>query len=45
MERATYAIYAELDVSDKATNVCVVDTEGAVLRRDVVTSGPDLLAK
>jgi len=26
-------IYAGLDVSDKATHVCVVDVEGAVLMR------------
>lgn len=29
------SIYARLDVSDKTTHVSVVDTEGAVLRRDV----------
>lgn len=39
------AIYAGLDVSDKATHVCVVDAEGAVLRRDVVASDPDALAR
>lgn len=38
-------IYAGLDVSDKSTHVCVVDEDGAVLRRDVVASDPDLLAK
>jgi transposase len=29
-------LYAGLDVSDKATHVCVVDGEGAVVRRDVM---------
>ena len=38
-------IYAGLDVSDKTTHVCVVDAEGAVIRRDVVASDPDVLAK
>ena len=38
-------IYAGLDVSDKATHICVVDGEGAVVRRDVVASDPDVLAK
>ena len=38
-------IYAGLDVSDKQTHVCVVDAEGAVLRRDVVASDPEVLAK
>lgn len=38
-------IYAGLDVSDKTTHVCVVDGEGAVVRRDVVASDPDVLAK
>ena len=38
-------IYAGLDVSDKATHVCVVDGEGTVLRRDVVASDPEALAK
>lgn len=37
------SIYAELDVSDKTTHICVVD--GKVLRRDVVASDPDVLAK
>ena len=39
------SIYAGLDVSDKTTHVCGVDNEGSVLRRDVVASDPDLLAK
>lgn len=39
------SIYAGLDVSDKTTHVCVVDAEGRVLRRDVVASDPDVLAK
>lgn len=38
-------IYAGLDVSDKTTHVCVVDVEGTVVRRDVVASDPDVLAK
>lgn len=38
-------IFAGLDVSDKMTHVCVVDGEGTVLRRDVVASDPDVLAK
>jgi transposase len=38
-------IYAGLDVSDKATHVCVVDAEDGVLRRDVVAGDPDALAK
>ena len=38
-------IYAGLDVSDKTTHICVVDVEGAVVRRDVVASDPDVLAK
>jgi transposase len=39
------SIYAVLDVSDKTTHVCVVDAEGKVLRRDVVASDPEVLAK
>jgi transposase len=38
-------IYAGLDVSDKTTHICVVDGGGAVIRRDVVASDPDVLAK
>jgi len=38
-------IYEGLDVSDKTTHICVVDSEGVVLRRDVVASDPDVLAK
>lgn len=38
-------IYAGMDVSDKTTHICVVDGEGLVLRRDVVASDPDVLAK
>ena len=38
-------IYAGLDVSDKTTHVCVVDAEGAVLRREVLASDPDVIAK
>jgi transposase len=32
-------------VSDKTTHVCVVDADGAVLKRDVVASDPEVLAK
>jgi transposase len=39
------SIFAGLDVSDKTTHVCVVDADGAVLKRDVVASDPELLAK
>jgi transposase len=38
------SIYAGLDVSDKSTHVCVVDGEGAVLRREVLASDPDVIA-
>jgi len=38
-------IYAGLDVSDKTTHICVVDDAGSVIRRDVVASDPDVLAK
>lgn len=38
-------IYAGMDVSDKSTHICVVDGEGVVMRRDVVASDPDILAK
>jgi transposase len=38
-------IYAGLDVSDKATHICAVDADGVVVRRDVVASDPDVLAK
>ena len=38
-------IYAGLDVSDKTTHICVVEGEGTVVRRDVVASDPDVLAK
>jgi transposase len=38
-------IFAGLDVSDKTTHICVVDGDGAVLRRDVVATDPDVLAK
>lgn len=38
-------IYAGLDVSDKQTHICVVTSEGAVIRRDVVASDPDVLAR
>lgn len=38
-------IYAGLDVSDKTTHICAVDAAGAVLRRDVVASDPEVLSK
>ncbi len=38
-------IYAGLDVSDKTTHVCVVDADGVVIRREVVASDPDVLAR
>lgn len=38
-------MYAGLDVSDKSTHICVVDGDGAVLRRDAVASDPEVLAK
>ena len=38
-------IYAGMDVSDKTTHICVVDGEGVVVRRDLMTSDPDVLAK
>ncbi len=38
-------IYAGLDVSDKTTHICVVTGEGAIVRRDVVASDPEVLAK
>ncbi|MEJ6011925.1 IS110 family transposase [Novosphingobium aquae] len=39
------SIFAGLDVSDKTIHVCVVDDDGAILKRDVVASDPDALAK
>lgn len=39
------SIYAGLDVSDKTTHICVVDAAGAILRREVLASDPELLAK
>lgn len=38
-------IFAGLDVSDKATHICVVDGEGAIVRRNCVASDPDALAR
>jgi transposase len=37
--------YAGLDVSDKATHICVVTSDGRVHRRDAVASDPEVLAK
>jgi transposase len=39
------SIYAGLDVSDKTTHICILDGDGNVLRRDVVASDPDVIAK
>jgi len=39
------SIYAGLNVSDKTTHICVVDVDGRSVRRDVVASDPDVLAK
>lgn len=39
------SIYAGLDVSDKTTHICAVDADGNILKRDVVASDPDMLAK
>lgn len=39
------AIFAGFDVNDKTIHVCVVDGNGAILKRDVVVSDPDVLAK
>ncbi|MFC4290810.1 transposase, partial [Sphingorhabdus arenilitoris] len=39
------SIFAGLDVSDKTCHICVVDGGGVVIRRDVVASDPDVLAK
>ena len=38
-------IYAGLDVSDKTTHICVVTSDGAVVRRDVIASDPEVLPK
>jgi transposase len=38
-------VYAGLDVSDKQTHICVVTGEGAVARREVVATDPEVLAK
>jgi transposase len=38
-------IYAGMDVSDKTTHLCVVDAEGLVIRREVVSSDPEVVAK
>lgn len=38
-------MYAGLDVSDKSTHICVVDGDGTVLRRNVVASDPEVLAR
>jgi hypothetical protein len=38
------SIYAGMDVSDKST-ICVVITEGSVIRCDVAASDPDALDK
>jgi transposase len=38
-------MYAGLDVTDKTTPICVFDSDGAILRPDIVASNPDVLAK
>ena len=38
-------IYAGLDVSDKATHICVVDGEGAIAWRGVCATDPEVLAR
>ena len=38
-------MYAGLDVSDKTTHICVIDGDGGVVRRDVVASDPQVLAR
>lgn len=38
-------IFAGLDVNDKTTHICVVEADGAVLKRDVVANDPAVLAK
>lgn len=37
-------IYAGLDVSDKATHICVVDGEGGILWRGVCATDPEVLS-
>lgn len=37
--------YAGFDVSDKVTTICVVDAEGAIVKRDAAPSDPEALAK
>ncbi len=39
------AIFAGSDVSHKTTQICAADTEGMVVRRDVVASDPAILAR
>ena len=39
------SIYARLDVSDKTTHVCLVDSEGTAKRRDIVASDPEVIAE
>jgi len=39
------AIFAGLNVSDKTTHVFVVTDDGAIQKRGVVASDPDVLAK
>lgn len=38
-------IYAGLDVSDKTTHICAVDSEGRIKWRDVCATDPEVLAK
>lgn len=39
------SISAGLDVSDETTHICVVDVDGKVMRRDVIASDREVLAK
>ena len=38
-------IYAGLDVSDKTTHICAVDSDGRVKWRDVCATDPEVLAR
>ena len=38
-------IFAALDVSDKTTHVCVVDSDGAIEWRGVCATDPEVVAR